>query len=863
MHVDDHPATSTPVSPTAPIHPADVRMTPEPPPIPVAATVKETEEFSPQIEPTEAALLPQIPGFAIVQELGRGGMGVVYKAKQTHLNRIVALKMILHGAFASADSRRRFLQEAAVIAKLQHPHIVQVHEFGSCDGNPYFALEYLDGGTLAACVRKNPQHPRHSAQLVAQLADAIQYAHAQGIVHRDLKPANILLAVSDQPSAISQTKVVSSRLIADGCLLTAIPKITDFGLAKQLDTVDGPTATGAIMGTPSYMAPEQAAGEVKRIGPATDIHALGAILYEMLTGRPPFQGATMYDTMEQVRLQEPVAPRALQPKVPRDLETICLKCLRKEPAERYATAGALAADLRNYLADRPIAARPAKPMERLWRWCKRNPLAACFILTLCAAVAVMGGLARWAWDAEDAALRAAATAQTERDSAVRERKQAEANLLQAKHAVDKTIILCQDHELFQGDDHRARRILLLTAAIPVYEHLLAQRGDDPLFLRDQADLLVKLALIYTEVGPRQKAIDAQRRVVTICQKLLEREPQAFDRQMYLATTWNNLAALYNQQGSLDEALACLREAEQMLEPLRAARPRSKVVPEQLVHVWYQKAQTLGDLGRKEESLRWYAKALALQRELTAAAATAKNRSLLASMLRNVTVTHLDLGQHEAALQTCLEARRELERLSQGEPEQREHRFQLAHVWQNLAIIHSHLKQRAEARAAYDESRQRLEKLVAEAPNTSRYRMLLGGTYFNLGFHVMQDNNHAEAFYLYGRSVAVLRSVLAQEPKDAKTRMFLTEVHATRGGLLERWGRFTAAAADWQHSVQFATGQSREKRQALLVAARQKAYSEQAGGIASALSMAGRQDGLATVAGELAPWLLRVMPEPGR
>jgi serine/threonine protein kinase len=303
---------------------------------------------------------PEIPGYEILDEVGRGGMGVVYKARQTSLNRIVALKMILAGSHAGQEAIARFLREAETIARLKHPHVVQVHEFGSHESKPFFSLEYLEGGSLADKLRGEPQPPMQAAQTADVLARAVEAAHAQGIVHRDLKPANVLLTT-------------------DG-----IPKLTDFGLAKQGDS--GMTATGQVLGTPSYMAPEQAEGKTRVVGPAADIYALGAILYELLTGRPPFRGTSAWDTLQMVVGTEPVALRQLQPKVPRDLETICLKCLHKDPGRRYGSALALAEDLHRFLNDEPIHARPIHVLERMMRWARRSPRVA----ALSAAVVLLG-----------------------------------------------------------------------------------------------------------------------------------------------------------------------------------------------------------------------------------------------------------------------------------------------------------------------------------------------------------------------------------------------------------------------------------------------------------------------------------------
>jgi eukaryotic-like serine/threonine-protein kinase len=307
--------------------------------------------------------LPRIRGYEVREELGRGGMGVVYKAWHRRLNRAVALKMLLAGAYAGPQELERFLREAEAVAGLRHANIVQVHDVGDLDGRPYFTMEFVEGGSLAQKLAGAPQPAGQAAALVATIAEAIQVAHRSGIVHRDLTPANILLT-------------------ADGT-----PKISDFGLARRLEDGGGLTVSGVPMGTPSYMAPEQAQGQRDAIGPATDVYALGAILYEMLTGRPPFRAETAAATLQQVLTDEPVLPTRLNAKIPRDLETICLRCLHKAPARRYATAAAVAEDLRRFQRGEPIAARPVGPVERTGKWVRRHPtgsamLAATFLLAV-------------------------------------------------------------------------------------------------------------------------------------------------------------------------------------------------------------------------------------------------------------------------------------------------------------------------------------------------------------------------------------------------------------------------------------------------------------------------------------------------
>ncbi len=322
--------------------------------------------------PARGTTADRFGDYLLMEPIARGGMGVVFKARQVSLNRVVALKMILTGQFASEADVLRFHAEAEAAANLDHPGIVPIHEVGQHAGQHYYCMGFVEGRSLARRVADGPLPPREAAELTRKVAEAIAYAHAHGVIHRDLKPSNILLDTQGQP------------------------RVTDFGLAKRVEGDSSLTATGQVLGTPSYMPPEQAAGRADEVGPLADVYSLGAVLYTLLVGRPPFQAATVVETLRQVLEREPVSPRQLNHGIERDLETICLTCLHKEPTRRYSSAAKLEEDLRRYLSGEPIQARPVSRAERAWRWCRRKPALAGLlgaVATLVTVVAVGSAVA--------------------------------------------------------------------------------------------------------------------------------------------------------------------------------------------------------------------------------------------------------------------------------------------------------------------------------------------------------------------------------------------------------------------------------------------------------------------------------------
>jgi serine/threonine-protein kinase len=548
-----------------------------------ASTVAKTLEDSP---PGQSALIRStVVGYEILGELGRGGMGVVYKARQGGLDRVVALKMILAGDHAGPFELARFQSEAKAIARLRHPNIVQVFEVGEHDGKPFFSMEFCEGGSLDRLLSGNPLPPEKAASLVRTLAEAMQAAHEANVVHRDLKPANVLLTGGSigplgpigPIGPIGPMGPIEQQLV---------PKISDFGLAKRLDADAAPTRSGIVIGTPSYMAPEQARGE-KDVGPAADVYALGAILYELLTGRPPFRAPTPLETVLQVISDDPVLPRLLQPRLPRDAETICLKCLQKSPVGRYASAQELADDLGRFLSGEPIRARPVGRAERLFRWCRRNPVPA--VLTASLALVLVAGITgvTFFW----------MMARGQRD-------RAERNFERVFGAINESLNQVSGSPELKAQEMQSFRKRLLTAAQQQYQDFVAELKDNPRAEEALVRSWIRLAQINRDLGNKTEAADAARSSVAVCDKLVGKAPTIGNRGL-LAWAWEE------QMLTTTDAEAQRQATERVLELLEAIvrdDPSNEAVLFSLARTYYDMGVGHDNAGRHAEALVWVNKA---------------------------------------------------------------------------------------------------------------------------------------------------------------------------------------------------------------------------------------------------------------
>lgn len=511
------------------------------------------------------------PGYEILGELGRGGMGVVYRALQKSLNRQVALKVILGAGHAGGESLARFRAEATTAAQLQHPNIVQIFEVGEHDGHPFFSLELVEGGSLADRLNGEPQPPREAAELVRTLAMAVEHAHGKGVVHRDMKPANVLLAASKiSDSAIRKegsSSVETSR---------QTPKITDFGLAKQQSRDSGLTASGAILGTPSYMAPEQAAGHGADAGPATDVYALGAILYEMLTGRPPFRAATVMDTVLQVMGDEPVPPSRLQPKLPRDLETICLKCLSKKPEQRYETAAALADDLGRFLSGDSILARPTSSLRKLGKWARRYPALAAVVFILAVPLPLLLATMVFLWVQTRQAkeqLETEKTAVVEAHAATdRERRLAQEYLQNALIAMDRILERVGDERLALVPAIQDERAAIMAEALAFFESLLRIDSSDPKVREETAQTFARVARVSLMSGRTEQSAKAAQSSVDLYAELVKQFPDRHEFRNQLASAYMFLGHSRILNSDFDGGLKAYSAGAEIAEALAKEYP---------------------------------------------------------------------------------------------------------------------------------------------------------------------------------------------------------------------------------------------------------------------------------------------------
>jgi tetratricopeptide (TPR) repeat protein len=678
--------------------------------------------------------------YGILRELGSGGMGMVFAARQQRPRRVVALKMILAGR-VGGQRLARFRGETEIVARLQHPNIVPIHEVGEHAGRPYFTMEYADGGSLAQKLAAAPLPPGAAAELTEVLARAVHFAHEQGVVHRDLKPSNVLLTAG------------------------GVPKVADFGLAKQLDAdPDGitpgyRTESGALLGTPAYMAPEQASGDPKAVGRAADIYALGAILYECLTGRPPFKAAGVLETLEQVRSREPVPPSRLQPGVPRDLQTVCLKCLEKDPARRYASGLDLADDLRRFLEGRPVLARPASPVRRLAKWARRQPVPA----ALAAACALLlGALVAGALLYQSGLRAAVSRAEAEKAEAHRQQDLAAQNYRQARDTLNRMLARLEGGRLAEVPRLRELQRDLLEDALAFYQAALErQESPEPAVRLDAAVAYRRAADMQQALGQPDAAAENYRRSIALVDGLPAADRDAAESQALVAGCYTNLAVLAGTSGRGDEAERHHRTALAIHERLAQARPDDPGPRNGLAESEHGLGALYQVSGKRDEAVAHYTRAVTIRTALV-----------------------------------------------RDHPGEERYQAALAEDYVNLGLLYQQLSRNAEVSPTYEKAEALLRRLTEGHPAEMRYTLTLVGLDVNWGYFLASVGRSQESLARLDEAVRRAEAAVLQEPRHSGCRQRGVQAHGARADVYEFLGRVADSVKEWDRAVELADGPDR-------------------------------------------------------
>jgi serine/threonine-protein kinase len=818
--------------------------------------------------PGKAALglvVPKIPGYEIIAELGRGGMGVVFKARQTSANRLVALKMILTGQLASPADVDRFRAEAEAAARLDHPHIIPIYEVGEHDGVQFFSMKLVEHGTLADWLKTHQRS--HGARrvacatavgILAKVARAVHHAHQRGILHRDLKPANILMSVVSSPSSVAKGK--EQRTTDDGQLT---PHVTDFGLAKRVEGESKLTQTGAIMGTPSYMAPEQARA-TKSLSTAADVYSLGAILYESLTGRPPFVAPSPFDTIMQVLEKEPAPPRRLDPAIDRDLEIICLKCLEKDPVRRYGSAEALADELERWLRGEAIVARPVGQFERTWRWARRNPVVATLAGTLTTVVCVALIAVTLLYFGEQHQRQRAETQEAAAlghlEEVNRQKERAETSYRLARTALEDMVKIRDDPRLQSGPLEDLKK-QFARAEGAFYEKFLQLKGDEPSFqaeraralagysalsyqvgnmeqalqqireavaineslrktLPNDADLTHRLADNYTQVGvvctklgKLDEAIQAKSRAVELYDSLLARDPTNIRLLDTTAMSRQNLGVAYRGAGRFEEGEKALREALTQLEKTPGKSEReSRSRTASMAIIWSNLAEFYPRMNRPQDAMVAYEKALALYGELVRQEPEVEVHKMnVAGVLNNLGLFLRDHGKEKEAAESWNKAIATFAELVRKHPTVNQYRHALAMTHDNLGMLRARTGEPAKAREHYDQALALWTKLHAENPKVVEYISDLGCVQRNLGDLERGLSKIDAALDWYAKAIATLETSPQRNQAGMNSHTWLHEASYKRAVLLIEQRRFGDAVIDWDRVVDLEKGSKAETR----------------------------------------------------
>jgi eukaryotic-like serine/threonine-protein kinase len=694
----------------------------------------------------EATSIPAAPsepqpfgGYMLLHEIARGGMGIVYKARQVRANRIVALKLIHSGRFAGPEDTLRFKAEAEAAANLTHPNIVPIFDVGEIDGQNYFSMGFIDGTNLRRLVEGGPLPNREAARIVQIVAAAMAYAHSQGIIHRDLKPENVLMDAAGQPH------------------------ITDFGLAKRLEGDSRLTSTGQILGTPGYMSPEQAGGESELVGTLSDVYSLGAILYCLLTGRPPFQAPSVMDILLQVIQREPISPRDINPLVDADLETLCLKCLEKQPSQRLPTAASLSDELGRYLKGEPIVSRPLGRVARLWRWGKRNRMVAGLLAAVM--ICLVAGTAASTYFAVVARTRAT---------------QAELGRQIAVRTLQSVIFNVQKKLKPFGEAREVRRTLI-KESLHDLEAVSSQIHEDETVDLSTAAGFVDLARLFEEIGSdgeRDATAASERyylRALEIYRKLRLQSPDDLELKRNMADAQAEIIGFYVHAGRPGPARSQLDENVKLRREIAAAEPAVRASQFSLCRVLMDLGEVDYTLHKLPEGRAALEEAIRLRHAQDAMQAPSdKEQSQLAMALVRLGDTCLaqnDLKVAHTSLESSLDISR---RLQAGHPNEAERAMALSRTHERLGDFYCKSGNLPAAKAEYERMREETEKALQLDPQNRWNRQDYPVSFDKLYEVALLMKDLPAAEHACAKSAELRTALAASDPSDSKAAHWLSE-----------------------------------------------------------------------------------------